>query len=47
MVKKEFGNDKNNISRIGFLVKTMKQFKGQKYYYFYMVAFFLVQIIDL
>ena len=40
---KEFGNNKNIISRApgaGFLVKTMKEFKGQKHYYFNIAAFF-------
>ena len=40
---KEFGNNKNIISRApgaGFLVKTIKEFKGQKHYYFNIAAFF-------
>ena len=34
---KEFGNNKNIIFRapgVGYLVSTMKEFKGQKHYYY-------------
>ena len=40
---KEFGKDDNRVSRApgaGFLIKVVKEFGGQKHYYFNIPAFF-------